>query len=370
MVRAIMHRREGSSVLLAGYLVLLAAMTNDILFTNGVIHTGNMISFGLLLFIFSQAYLLADRYSNAFRTVETLSIELESVNTELSDLNRDLENKVDARTEELQAAMEEMEAMNQQLIETRDNLWGEMQLAKKIQTVLLPENPAIGGFEIAAHMAPADHVGGDYYDIINVSGMDWIVIGDVSGHGVPAGLIMMMVQTAIHTVLAGTGNPEPQELLSRVNHVITENVHKLHEDKYMTITVIACLSGGRFYHSGLHQDIMIYRAAEHRVELIETNGIWIGLMDDITGMTSQSGFAMTSGDVMFLYTDGITEAWEKGSIKDERDPEISMYGAKKLNDIFLELGGRPPEDIKRGILTSLEHYECTDDITMVIIKKL
>nr|HPI23060.1 SpoIIE family protein phosphatase [Spirochaetota bacterium] len=251
----------------------------------------------------------------------------------------------------------------------RDQLWGEMQLAKKIQTVLLPDRPEIEGFQIAAYMQPADEVGGDYYDIINVDGLDWLVIGDVSGHGVPAGLIMMMVQTAIHTALAGKPNLKPQRLLSHINQVVTANIKKLNEDKYMTITVLACLKNGKFYFSGLHQDIMVYRAATKAVEIVETDGIWLGLVDDIKGMLHDSDLTLASGDVMLLYTDGITEAWRRGARKDERDPESDMFGDERLKSCLLTLGEKEPEEIKRGILDEMRDYMPADDVTLLIVKK-
>jgi len=167
-----------------------------------------------------------------------------------------------------------------------------MELAKKIQTVLLPNNPSIDGYEIAAYMEPAEEVGGDYYDIINVDGKDWIVIGDVSGHGVPAGLVMMMVQTSIHLALEQNPGMPPSNLLANINHTIFSNINKLSEDKYMTIVVIAALDKGRFYYSGLHRDIMIYRASTKKIDLIETKGIWIGVMDNIKGMLVDEKFFM------------------------------------------------------------------------------
>ncbi|HNR88497.1 MAG TPA: 7TM diverse intracellular signaling domain-containing protein [Spirochaetota bacterium] len=286
---------------------------------------------------------------------EKLVEQLKETDRIKDEMNRDLERKVEERTAELKSA--------------RDQLWGEMQLAKKIQTVLLPERPAIPGFQIAAHMQPADEVGGDYYDIINVEGLDWLVIGDVSGHGVPAGLIMMMVQTAIHTALAGKPNLKPQRLLSHINQVVTANIKKLNEDKYMTITVLACLKNGKFYFSGLHQDIMVYRAATKAVEIVETDGIWLGLVDDIKGMLHDSDLTLASGDVMLLYTDGITEAWRRGARKDERDPESDMFGDERLKSCLLALGEKEPEEIKRGILDEMRDYMPADDVTLLIVKK-
>lgn len=273
----------------------------------------------------------------------------------LQEYAENLEGMVRDRTSELERA--------------RDELWGEMQLAKKIQTVLLPSDPLISGFEIAAYMSPADEVGGDYYDIINVDGIDWIVIGDVSGHGIPAGLIMMMVQTAIRTVLVCRPNLKPAVILSKINQVITENVQRLGEDKYMTINVIACIKDGNFFHSGLHQDIMIYRAATCTVDRIETDGMWLGVMHNIRGMNRDSKFKMKIGDVMLLYTDGITESWKKGSVKDHREAETDMFGDDLLLDILNRSGTLSCHEIKSEILRELEEYALSDDVTMIIAKR-
>src|SRR5262249_14369988 len=147
-----------------------------------------------------------------------------------------------------------------QLTEARDNLWGEMQLAKKIQTVLLPREPKLKGYEIAVHCNPAAEVGGDYYDVLNVGDRDWLVIGDVSGHGVPAGLLMMMVQPSLEVAIGQNPNISPLDALSVINSTITANVKHLGDDRYMTITLLATYKDGRFLFSGLHQDLMVHRA--------------------------------------------------------------------------------------------------------------
>ncbi|HNR89376.1 MAG TPA: SpoIIE family protein phosphatase [Spirochaetota bacterium] len=267
-----------------------------------------------------------------------------------------LELMVRIRTAELQKA--------------RDMLWGEMQLAKKIQTTLLPERPELSGYEITAYMEPAAEVGGDYYDVISVGGNDWIVIGDVSGHGVPAGLIMMMVQTSIHVALDQNRDLDPSGLLTVINRTITENVRKLNDDKYMTITVLAAHKDGRFVFAGLHQDILVYRASSAAVEVIETDGVWIGLMEDISGMIGNKSFTLDSGDVLLVYTDGITEAWSRGSRPGTRTPERDMFGAHRLSETLAALGARPTEEIRDGILQSLRQFECMDDVTMVVIRRV
>ncbi|MCP4137280.1 MAG: SpoIIE family protein phosphatase [bacterium] len=284
-----------------------------------------------------------------------LGDKINTIRKELQILSENLELKVIERTTELESA--------------RDALWGEMELAKKIQTVLLPERPEIPGFELSVYMKPADEVGGDYYDVINVEGRDWIIIGDVSGHGVVSGIIMMMVQTSIQVILRKYPKVPPSELLTTINSAISSNIQKLDEDKYMTITVLSTFREGEFIFSGLHQDIMIYRRKQEKVEIVETNGVWIGIADDIEAMLDNKKLILGPEDVMLVYTDGITEAWEKGSVKNQRLPSKHMFGDKRLKNILLERGKESPGSIQHHILAGLDNYNCEDDVTMVIIKR-
>jgi serine phosphatase RsbU (regulator of sigma subunit) len=177
------------------------------------------------------------------------------------------------------------------------------------------------------------------------------------------------VQTAIHTAIGGKPNLRPDALLNRVNSVITENIRLLDEDRYMTITVMACLSRGRFMFSGQHQHIMIFREATGTVELIETNGIWIGISGDLKH-PSTGDFTMEIGDTMVLYTDGVTDAWRQGSTRDARDPAEDMFGLERFKDVIGSLGSRGPAEIKEGILAALKDYYFDDDVTMVIMKRV
>jgi serine phosphatase RsbU (regulator of sigma subunit) len=267
-----------------------------------------------------------------------------------------LEEKVKERTKELRAA--------------KDALWGELELAKKIQTVLLPKKPEMTGYVISAYMMPAREVGGDYYDFIHVAGKDWIVIGDVSGHGVTAGLIMMMTQTAIHAAVTQHPDISPADLLSVINRTILANVSKMNEDKYMTITVLAAHENGRFVFSGLHQDILIYRAQTGKVEQVATIGTWIGIFEDIKKKLYDETLTLDPGDIMMLYTDGITEAWDKNVVGAYKHSEETMFGEERLEHILRQNGRNSPEEIQTAILNEMQNYTTNDDITIVLIKRL
>src|SRR4029077_2497263 len=99
----------------------------------------------------------------------------------------------------------------------------------------------------------------------------------------------------------------PAQVLSKVNNAVRSNLQKVDQDHYMTITGLQ-LEGGSVRYSGLHQDILIYRASSRAVERVETRGMWIGRVEDIAPLLSDDTLQLTSGDIVLLFTDGITEA--------------------------------------------------------------
>lgn len=346
------RQKDYGIIMLFSFVVCAVSGVLDLLNILNIVNTPDLLTVTISNFAIMSTIVV-------FTDFISISLTNKRLNVELKDLNENLEKKVEARTAELQ--------------EARDALWGEMELAKKIQTMLLPAKPGIPGYEISATMLTASQVGGDYYDIINVKSkgitFNWAVIGDVSGHGVPAGLIMMMVQTAIHTVLEENPSVLPSNLLTVINKVITSNIRYLGEDKYMTITVFAVTGEGEFRFSGMHLALLIYRYAKKEIERIDTRGTWIGLLDDITGILKDDMVKLEKSDVLLLYTDGVTEAWKKGTTKDNR-PMSDMFGDKNLDEAFLGVAEKPTEEICNGVLKALDGYEFADDVTLMVLKKV
>jgi serine phosphatase RsbU (regulator of sigma subunit) len=187
------------------------------------------------------------------------------------------------------------------------------------------------------------------------------VIGDVSGHGVTAGLVMMMVQTSIHTVLIQNPEVPTSHLVSVINRVIYENLVKMDESKHMTIVVLAGGKKGIFDFSGLHDDMLLWCAETGKVEIIETDGMWIGIEPDISEMLPVSEFRMGMGDCIVLYTDGITEAWAQG---------IGFFGTERLIKVIEKFGDRPVSELHAAILDALKDYEKPDDVTLLVMKRM
>jgi serine phosphatase RsbU (regulator of sigma subunit) len=237
-----------------------------------------------------------------------------------------------------------------------------MELAKRIQTALLPDKQKIKGYKIAASMIPADEVGGDYYDIIETpKGDKWITIGDVSGHGVDSGLIMMMAQTSILSKVNNNGNCGPSDLLQSINGIIRENLSRLGSDHYMTMMAMR-LRQSEMTVAGKHQDLLIYRAALNKVEAITIPGTWLGIAEDIKNSSEEITVKINTGDIILLFTDGITEATNSNG---------DMFGQARLEQALNRYADLPVRKLRDKIVEEVLSYQekQSDDITLVVVKK-
>jgi len=289
-----------------------------------------------------------------------LASRINSMRLDLIELTDNLEINVSQRTNELVDTMKKLQIANNTIEKSRDSLLGEVELARTIQLALVPENPEIEGFKISAYMQPAKEVGGDYYDVINHDEADWILIGDVSGHGLNAGLVMMMVQSSIHTCLNKSHTINPSELIQLLRMSIIPNLESMNQYKFMTISAIRINKDNTATISGRHLNHFIYKAQSNIVEKIKPMGTFIspfflGQKDiDIT-------IDIEKEDVLLLYTDGIIEAMDEYN---------NFFSEDRLQNILEEHSSKSPEEIKDIILRELQSFIIDDDVTIVIAKKI
>lgn len=186
----------------------------------------------------------------------------------------------------------------------------ELEIAAQIQRALLPPAPHHPDFEFAGRMVPADEVGGDFYDVLSSpdSGALWVSIGDVSGHGVGAGLVMLMAQAAFASHFLNDPSEEPARVLRDVNALLCENItNRLRDNKYVTAQLLTYAGDGKFVCVGAHEWPIVYRAKTGRCETIEAPGPWLGIVPDLSEVPV-TVIQVESGDVLCLYSDGVTEA--------------------------------------------------------------
>ena len=250
-----------------------------------------------------------------------------------------------------------------QLSDARDALWSEMELAKRIQTALLPDGKRLAGWEIAAKTIPTKQVGGDYYDIIETDGgRQWVSMGDVSGHGVDSGLVMMMAQTSIYSIVNDAPDPSPSTILSSVNRAIRENIERLGSDHYMTVSLLH-LEETAFTVAGRHQDLILYRDGANRTEVVPTRGTWLGIAEDISGFLEDTAVSVAPGDTILLFTDGVTEATSRAG---------ELFGQNRLERLLKQHADLTPSKLVQRIVAEVEGFqeEQSDDITVVVLRKL
>ena len=250
-----------------------------------------------------------------------------------------------------------------QLKRARDALWSEMELAKQVQVTLLPRRISIRGYDIADVFSPAQEVGGDYYDVIEtVHGDRYVAIGDVAGHGLDSGLIMMMAQTAVTTVVKGNKRCAPGDVLKTVNAVLRENIGRLGSNHYMTMTVVK-LEDDHITVAGHHQDLLIYRNDAKRVDTITTKGSWLGITDNLDGFVESIDIPIERDDCLLLFSDGVTEACSESG---------ELFGQDRLTDAFARfapLGTRLGLQKLQGEINRYQNCQ-EDDITAIMMQRM
>ena len=257
-------------------------------------------------------------------------------------------------------------ARMQKAREEQERLGREMEIASKIQTCLLPPVPTLRDFDVALAMVPAEEVGGDFVDLVpaaNEAGAFWIGIGDVTGHGLTPGLIMMMAQSTFNA-FAQSATMSPKRLYDGMNRVLYQNIKdRLRTSDHMTMSILKHAGDGSFVHCGSHLDVLIYRAATGEVERIVTDGPWIGMLPECQDFTQEIGFKLGPNDVLLLYTDGLIE------VQDAKDEQWDMERLCAALARHAQLDSR---EIQAAILKEALTWanKVLDDISMVVVKRL
>ncbi|HKE18276.1 MAG TPA: SpoIIE family protein phosphatase [Kofleriaceae bacterium] len=235
-------------------------------------------------------------------------------------------------------------------------------IAQRVQTAILPRKIAVPGLEIAARMIPASEVGGDYYDVLRVDDGCWIAIGDVSGHGLDAGLVMLMLQSAVLTTVTARPHATPAEVLQLVNLALVHNVRgRLGARDHVTMSLLRYTADGRIVFAGAHEEMILVRRKSGAAEMIATPGPWLGARQDIGVHLVDSALQLEDGDLLVLYTDGVTEA---------RNARGQMFDLDRLVAAVQSAQHKPALLIRDNILTAVRRFMARqhDDITLMVIR--
>lgn len=239
----------------------------------------------------------------------------------------------------------------------------EMTLAREIQQSMLPHTaPQLAGYTIVGGSSPALEVGGDYFDYIQQDERCYLLIGDVSGKGVPAALIMSIVRALMHTYLEFEA--APVEVLRRVNRNIS---YDLDPEMFVTLSAVELdvqQHTLRFGRAG-HEPLLIVNA-DGRAEQLSPAGTALGMLEIevFDSIIAESKYTLNPGDTLVLYTDGITEA---------QNVDKEEFGYDRLIKFVQTHRQQPVDTLYQSILDELKRFTDgmpqLDDITLVLLRR-
>jgi phosphoserine phosphatase RsbU/P len=235
----------------------------------------------------------------------------------------------------------------------------EVSIGQSIQRSFLPErDPEVPNFQIAGANYASDVVGGDYYDYVRIAeGHLGIVIADVSGKGIPAALIMASFRASL--IAEVRNNYSIRTILAKVNKLLWESVEA---GRFVTAVYgVLDLAARRFtYANAGHNPGVLYRAATTQFDSLEPTGPLLGTIEAATYKERQ--VEIRPGDILVLYTDGITEAM---------NPASELFGPDRLKDVIRTRAGDSAAGILRGIRETVRAYTegpLRDDLALVVLK--
>jgi serine phosphatase RsbU (regulator of sigma subunit) len=235
----------------------------------------------------------------------------------------------------------------------------DLKLARDIQKNLLPRScPRGDRFEFAGYNLPSREVGGDYYDFIPVAdGKIGVVIGDISGKGIPAAILMSNLQATFR--ISAAHAVSPSEAMRIVNNQIVQTTSV---EKFATVFYgVFDPSRYAFQYTNAGHNCPVYRHAEGGVTFLREGGLVVGVMEDVKYRSKQ--VTLIPGDVLVFYTDGVTEA---------RNSDDEEFGEPRLLHAMERPGNGSAQSILDSVLDAVHDFSASDflhdDLTLVVLK--
>ena len=315
------------------------------------------ISVIMLLGVVIVVFVLAFHRS---RKVTQPILELSDAVEGLSEGNFDV--RVSIHTgDELERLGSAFNSMGVNLLE-REQMKQSLLLAREIQQHLLPAKaPQISGFDIFGQSIYCDETGGDYYDFIELSPDKLgVAVGDVSGHGIGAAMLMTTARGILRSQASHQGS-ELSQLITTLNRHLVRDTR---DDSFMTLfyTLLECDTRACHWVSGGHGPTFYYSHRDNAVTELACSGIPLGIIEE-TDFEVMSPIFMESGDILLIGTDGI---WET------RNPFGDMFGIDRLTRLLEEYASASAAEISSAVMAAVNEFRDSepqfDDITMVVIK--
>jgi len=241
----------------------------------------------------------------------------------------------------------------------------DMELAEEVQRLLLPHSePSLSGFDIAGGITYCDQTGGDYYDFVNALNHDGIglgvVLGDVSGHGVPSALVMAAARGQLHTL---SNIPmSAHERIQSINDVLSRDLFGT--GRFLTMFYLRLEENSsrvKWVRAG-HDPAILYNPSTEEFGELNGEGIPLGVMEEYQFESYEA--ELEDDELLVMATDGVWEA---------RNNDGEMFGKERMLAIIKESAHKSAETIRLAIVDGVMDYcggEQEDDIAVVVVRKI
>jgi serine phosphatase RsbU (regulator of sigma subunit)/anti-sigma regulatory factor (Ser/Thr protein kinase) len=291
-----------------------------------------------------------------------LGVIIPALNLSALDYTREDRDLLDTLASQLAPAVRVAQLVRARQAQVREHerIEQELRTAQQIQRTFLPKDiPAPPGWRLVPYYQPAREVGGDFYDFhVFEDGRLGIVLGDVTGKGIPAALVMTAARTMLRT--AAQQQPAPGEVFARVNDLLCTDI-----PTGMFVTCFYALlepTSGRLRFANAGQDLPYLRHEDGSIGELHATGMPLGLMP---GTSYDEGTALLApGDSLLFYSDGLVEA---------HNPRREMFGLRRLARLVEQRPG--DQTLIAALLRELQAFtgagwEQEDDVTLVAVQRL
>lgn len=324
-----------------------------------------------LFIIFQLPIIYGIIYKSYILPVHTLNTEIAKF---MTGIQEDVDLKVDSWSQGMNyltsffiKSLQILKVFKQELRDGR-KLRSEVEIASEIQKhVLDKEETIVPSLEIAMATAPATEVWWDSLDII--TGKDnnyYIYTGDVTGHGVPSGFVMMMVNALVSAFSLSDTNGA--NILANTNRILKPRVK---QNMMMTCVMLRWDEEKKamYYTGAWHEYILVYKAKENKVYKVKTGWVALGMVKDSSKILKEQQIAFEPNDVIILYTDGITEARYRS------DQNGILFGIDRIVESIMKIWNKDAATIFQQITIDLSafmgyRHKQYDDITLVVARYL
>jgi sigma-B regulation protein RsbU (phosphoserine phosphatase) len=239
----------------------------------------------------------------------------------------------------------------------------ELDISAGIQSAVLPKASSVSGLEISSTLLPGAEGGGDYFDVLPCPDGAWLAIGEVSGRGLYTGLVLLMIQSGLASVVRASPELEPTGAWRALNALLGDNVRgRLCRREHASLTLLRYRKDGHIEFHGAHEELIVYRARPGHAERVPTPGLWLGMVSDSPDHLASGQLQLEPGDILLLYSAGLLQS---------ANSEHTGSALERLCQSLARVAREPVDAIRDHVLGELGVCGARqrDDVTLVVVRR-